>query len=303
MACEGFPANSFRASVLNGGERPSPVVPSKLAKRNEGHDGLGSVGVARTEGRRGNHRGADRLPLGRTAARVRKGRSTHDVSLVNLSGGGAMIEADIEARLWDKLTLILGDHGEIECAVRWLRDNRFGLEFAHETRIDCDAVTRDETLREVIRNNFPAHHAPAAVEETSDPEPAPEPRGASRHPLIWSGLIRHGNNSALVRIRNISATGAMIQLQSTPAPGAEVVLDLGEAGTHPAQVCWSHGDQAGIAFADTFDIRLLAACRPEVAERKWAQPEYLRDASVETSPWASQWARLTVKDLSRNLSG
>jgi hypothetical protein len=269
------------------------------------HDGLGAVGVARTEGRRGNHRGADRLPLGRTAARVRKGRSTHDVSLVNLSGGGAMIEADLQARLWDKLTLILGDHGEIECAVRWLRDNRFGLEFAHETRIDCDLVTRDETLREVIRNNFPQDHAAQEAEPTEAPveAPGPEPRAETRHPLIWSGLVRHGDENALVRIRNISATGAMIQSLATLAPGNEVVLDLGEAGTHSAQVCWSHGDQAGIAFAETFDIRLLAACRPEVAERRWAKPDYLRDENVESSPWASQWARLTVKDLSRNLCG
>jgi hypothetical protein len=305
MACEGFPANSFRASVFSGGERPSPVVASKTARRNETHDGLGAVGVARTEGRRGNHRGADRLPLGRTAAKVRKGRSTHDVSLVNLSGGGAMIEADLQARLWDKLTLILGDHGEIECAVRWLRDNRFGLEFAHETRIDCDLVTRDETLREVIRNNFPQDHAAQEAEPTETPleAPGPEPRAETRHPLIWSGLVRHGDENALVRIRNISATGAMIQSLATLAPGNEVVLDLGEAGTHSAQVCWSHGDQAGIAFAETFDIRLLAACRPEVAERRWAKPDYLRDENVESSPWASQWARLTVKDLSRNLCG
>jgi hypothetical protein len=305
MACEGFPANSFRASVFSGGERPSPVVASKTARRNEMHDGLGAVGVARTEGRRGNHRGADRLPLGRTAAKVRKGRSMHDVALVNLSGGGAMIEADFQARLWDKLTLVLGDHGEIECAVRWLRDNRFGLEFAHETRIDCDLITRDETLREVIRNNFPNDHKsePAETVEAQAEEPGPEPRAETRHPLIWSGLIRHGDENLLVRIRNISATGAMVQSVASLAPGSEVVLDLGEAGTHPARVCWSHGDQAGIAFAETFDIRLLAVCRPEVAERKWAKPDYLRDDNVESSPWASQWARLTVKDLSRNLSG
>jgi hypothetical protein len=305
MACEGFPANSFRASIFNGGERPSPVVPSKQAKRNERQDGLGAIGVARTEGRRGNHRGADRMPLGRIAAKVRKGRRVHEVSLVNLSGGGAMIEADLEARLWDKLTLVLGDHGEIECAVRWLRDNRFGLEFAHETRIDCDALTRDETLREVIRNNFSDDHEPKPPEPVSAPveEARPEPRAEPRHPLIWSGLVRHRDETVLVRIRNISATGAMVQSVAKLDPDSEVVLELGEAGRHPAKVCWAHGDQAGIAFAEPFDIRRLAECRPEVAERKWAKPDYLRDESAESSPWASQWGRLTVKDLSRNLCG
>lgn len=301
MACEGFPANSFRASVLHGAERPSPVVEAKRARRDESSDGLGAVGVARSEGRRGNHRAADRLPQGRSSAIVRKGRSTHEVSLVNLSGGGAMIEADLKARLWDKLTLILGDHGEIECAVRWIRDDRFGLEFAHETRIDCDSVTRDETLRDVIRNNFTCDaedESPAAPEEA-----LAEPRAAARHPLIWSGLIRTGEEIVIVRLRNISASGAMVQSVAPLIPGSEVALDLGNAGVHPATVCWSHGDQAGIAFADRFDVRLLAACRPEVAERKWAKPEYLRDESIETSPWASQWDRLTITSLSRNLCG
>lgn len=314
MACEGFPANSFRASVLHGAVRPSPVVDAKHARRDDGQGGLSAVGVPRSEGRRGNHRGADRMPFGRVAAKVRKGDAIHEVSLVNLSGGGAMIEAGFKARLWDKVTLILGDHGEIECAIRWLRDDRFGLEFAHETRIDCDSLTRDETLRAVIRNNFaaegedeiaavtPAVEEPHA-EEVSGGAPQREPRTTTRHPLIWSGLIRYGGETVAVRLRNISATGAMVQSVAALAPGSEVVLDLGNADVHAANVCWSHGDQAGLAFATPFDVRRLAACRPQVAERKWAKPEYLRDESVETSPWASQWGRLTIKDLSRNLSG
>ena len=284
---------------MNAGDRPSQILVSKQARRDDAHDGLGAVGVPRSEARRGNHRGDDRLPLGRASAQVRKGRRTHEVSLVNLSGGGAMIEAELKARLWDKLTLVLGTHGEIECAVRWVRDNRFGLEFAHETRIDCDAITRDETLRDVIDTNFAEGGKPAAE---SAGEPAGDPRHAKRHPLIWSGMIHLMQETVVVRIRNISATGAMVQSVATLIPDSDVILDLGNGGQHPAKVCWSHGDQAGIAFAEEFDVRRLAACKPEVAASRWSKPEYLRDESVDTSPWASQWGRLSLKELRRTLS-
>lgn len=305
MACEGFPANSFRASVLNGGQRTTPLVATKQARRHDPEAGLGTVDVQRAEGRRSNHRNADRTPLGRVAAKVRKGRRLHEVALVNLSGGGAMIEAELNARLWDKLTLVLGDHGEIECAVRWIRGDRFGLEFAHETRIDCDAITRNATLREVIRTNFAEQCDGEEVAEQAAELTAETPneiRGAARHPLIWSGMIHAGHDMVVVRLRNISATGAMVQSVATLAPDSDVVLDLGNAGALAARVCWSHGDQAGLTFTEEFDVRRLAACKPEIAERKWAKPEYLRDDSVESSPWASQWGRLTLRDLSRNLA-
>ena len=66
-----------------------------------------------------------------------------------------MIRADFTPRLWERVDLIFGEGAEIECAVRWIRDDRVGLEFAHETRIDCDPQARDALLREVIHRSFP----------------------------------------------------------------------------------------------------------------------------------------------------
>jgi hypothetical protein len=154
MSFEGAPPNQFRASVL-GGPAASPIVTDKQARADPSGDGLGQVPVPRTETRRGNHRGGDRHRLEHQHATVRKGRRAFEVSLINLSGGGAMIEGPVSARLWDRLTLVLGDFGEIECAVRWVRGDRIGLEFEHETRIDCDAAIHDAMLRDVIARSFP----------------------------------------------------------------------------------------------------------------------------------------------------
>ncbi|MDQ3246768.1 MAG: PilZ domain-containing protein [Pseudomonadota bacterium] len=297
MACEGIPRNSFRSAVL-GFEPVSPLVSDKHTRRVDAAGGLEQVPVPRTEHRRSNQRSIDREVRACETVTVRKGRRSSAVALVNLSGGGAMIEGDLDARLWDKVVLELGEHGEIECAVRWIRDQRFGLEFAHETRIDCSAALRDETLRQVIEENFSGEAQPV------DDDPAAHPqRQQARHPLIWSGMIHHHHQSVVARIRNISAGGAMIQSTAVLSQDMEVVLDLGNAGTTDARVCWTRGDQAGLSFAQEFDVRRLASCKPEVASSNWSKPEYLRDENVDTSPWASQWSRLTLKELSRTLAG
>src|SRR5437899_1851038 len=78
----------------------------------------------------------DRHRLVGERAQLTHDGNTHEVVLINLSGGGAMIETSIELLIWDRVHLHLGDHGDIECTVRWVRDGRIGLEFAHETRLD-----------------------------------------------------------------------------------------------------------------------------------------------------------------------
>jgi hypothetical protein len=302
MVYEGNPRNAFRSTVLGDGPA-SPIVEKKRAKRDSSSEGLKAVGLARSEHRRSNQRSGDREVRGTETVIVRKGRHSMPMGLVNLSGGGAMVEGDLKARLWDKVTLVLGVHGEVECAVRWIRDERFGLEFAHETRIDCEPALRDETLRQAIQDNFTSDEVDAAQSSLETVDDKAGKRRAARHPMIWSGMIHSRHDSVVARLRNVSAGGAQIQTTGQFEPGMEVVLDLGNAGAVAALVSWSCGDQTGLAFVEEFDVRRLAACKPVIAERKWAKPDYLRDESTESSPWASEWGRLTLKELSRTLAG
>ena len=112
-----------------------------------------------------------------------------DADLINLSGGGAMIEADLKPRLWDRIDLYLGAGSPIECAVRWLRNGRIGLEFAHETQIECDEAKRDALLLEVIRRSFPDLKPSDRGRARPEPQPKrksqrwtkpPPPRAAPR---------------------------------------------------------------------------------------------------------------------------
>src|SRR5689334_8579457 len=94
-------------------------------------DALHSVRVAREEARRSDSRAGDRHRLTGERVRLTHEGKSYDVELINLSGGGAMVSGGFEPKLWDRVDLHLGEDGMVECAVRWLRDRRIGLEFAH----------------------------------------------------------------------------------------------------------------------------------------------------------------------------
>ena len=312
--------NDFRERILSG----EPLQPLVKQKRPKGarrqpaaltvapadpDETLGDLVIPRETSRTANHRDGDRHRLLREDGAYASWQADrHEVRIINLSGGGAMIEAPFAPFLWDRVDLELGECGTIECAVRWLKNRRIGLEFAHETRIDADPATRDALLREVIARSFPhlQQQAPAAQPQPRDRAQAPAPddqsrREAHRHPLIWSGQVLHNHERIAVRLRNISAIGALIDCKTPLQQGSELMLDLGEAGTIFADVCWQRGDQAGLKFQTPFELNRLSRAKPGLAPRRWTKPEYLRNESQTSSPWAAEWGRLSVEELQRTL--
>ncbi|MEO7786954.1 MAG: PilZ domain-containing protein, partial [Sphingomicrobium sp.] len=262
--------------------------------------------VPRDVHRSADHRDSDRHRLiEQTASLVFRG-TTQLVELINLSGGGAMVRGNFAPNMWERVELTLGEHGMVECAVRWIRGDRIGLEFAHETQIHGDAATRDAMLLEVIRQSFPdfvdRNPVPEVVETIIEPVDAAR-RGEPRHPMIWSGHIHFNHDSVPVRLRNISPHGALVESPLAYPAGAEVYLDLGEAGSLFATVSWARGDQVGLSFAQVFDIASLAKSRPELAPQRWSTPQYLRDDQADSSPWSSTWGRLSVDELKTSLEG
>ena len=282
-------------------ERPL-VMPVKRPKGAKS-DLLHSIPVARQEHRRGNTRGGDRHRLCEGQVRVAHGGTLYDVELINLSGGGAMVTGDFEPMLWDRVDLHLAEDGIIECAVRWLKGDRIGLEFAHETQLDCSPDEQAKLLRTVIHESFKDVEFEGAARPSAKSEPADEHRTASRHPLIWSGILHYDFHSAPVRLRNISSTGALIEFEVPLPVGAEPLLDLGAAGTVFATVTWVVGDQAGLRFHSPFDMALLAQSRPQIAPVKWRRPAYLVPGATADSPWAAEWERLSVSELRDELEG
>jgi hypothetical protein len=298
--------NSFRAAILNG-EKPVLVVSDKNPQRDGSGDALDGVRVPRSETRRGDHRGGDRHRLNGETATASHDGEISEVEVVNLSSGGAMIRCGFMPRLWEMVELRLGDGPGLEGAVRWIKDGSIGLEFAHETKIECDPLQRAELLLAVIQRSFPDDEvrldAPIVEEAPELEEEDLGNRDEKRHPLIWKGEIHYAHDSNPVRLRNVSAGGALVDVAVDYPLGAEVMLDLGDAGQFFTTVQWVCGDQAGLRFVQPFDIACLANARPDVMPHSWTVPSFLTDDADDDSPWHEKWGRSSIEEIRSDLEG
>ena len=279
-----------------------PLLKAKTPKGAKA-DELNSIAVPRESRQRSDSRAEDRHRLIGERARVTHDGAHHEVELINLSGGGAMIAGPLKPLLWDRLDLHLGNHGDIECAVRWIREGRIGLEFAHETRLDWSKDEVAAVLREVIIRSFPDVEFNEAEDEEALPSASDdEHRRATRHPLIWTGVLHHDYQSSPVRVRNISSTGAMIESVNPVRVGTQPLLELTDAASLSVTVEWAVGDQVGVSFHSPFDMSLLVESTPSVAAAKWTPPPYLDRAAGENDK-DDHWGRLTLFQLRQELEG
>ena len=297
--------NSFRAAVLHGEKKPLVVTDKNPCSEGE-HDALDGVRVPRAETRRADHRAGDRHRLeGETASVIREGNS-HRVEILNLSRGGAKIRCNFKPHLWEMVELRFGEGPGLEAAVVWIKDGCIGLEFAHETRLDCSPEQRDALLLAVIQRSFPDEIRLELPELLLGEESEEEELGArdeKRHPLIWKGEILYAHDTNPVRIRNVSAGGALVDIAVDYPIGAEVLLDLGDAGQFFVTVQWVFGDQAGLRFVQPFDMACLANARPDVTPHSWNVPAFLDRDAGDDSAWDERWGRSSIAEIRTELEG
>src|SRR3712207_534349 len=186
--------NEFRSQVFRGPRASKDeLLGTKRPRGARAEAGLQSVPVARTETRKSDTRGGDRHRLTGERVTVSHRRKRHTVELVNLSGGGAMLAGDFAPRLWDRLQLNLAEGTSLECIVRWMKDGRVGVQFAHGTQVDCTPEELRSLLRDVVARSFPdlgvevTCEPEEAVAASAKPDVADEHRRDDRFPLIWKG--------------------------------------------------------------------------------------------------------------------
>lgn len=301
---------NIRAKIYGGADAADePILKAKKPKGAKA-DELHSVSVARDIKRASNSRAEDRHRLTEERATVTHDGRDFDVELINLSGGGAMVAGTLHPMLWNRVHLHLGNHGTIECAVIWIRDDRIGLEFAHETHLDGPLDQVAIVLRHVIERTFPhikfapGNEPEAKAPECPQPESADDHRAAPRHPLIWTGTLHHDYQSSPIRVRNVSDSGAMIESATPVRVGAQPLLEFTESASVSVTVEWAVGNQVGVRFNEPFDLHQLADSRPTVAPQspaKWAPPSYLKPAPK--APTEDYWKRLDLGKLRDELEG
>jgi hypothetical protein len=284
--------HEIRSSILSGDAKPATVARKGKSKREGGGlGGLTAIAIRREEARVTDQRAEDRLRDRVEQSIIHFRRRKHEVRVVNVSSRGAMIECDIEPRIGESLDIQFSEDNRTRCVVRWIREQRIGLEFADEVIVwDCSApVSAVFQPAAPSRRDAYEQNAPRGVVD----------RGP-RHTLLRKGTLYWGGVTIEVRLRNISSGGAKVESEQELRPGSEVELDLGEAGFQMAEVRWSQDGQIGLRFADDFDIGSLApssTSAPAEPSSDMLKPAYLETELRADSPWASRFERLSMTDL------
>ena len=279
-------------------ERKKRLLPQKAPKKAE-TTALTDIVVRREEVRRTDMRHEDRPLLSNAIFDVTFRGEVHQVGIINLSGGGAMLAAPLDAIIGERVDLTLAEGDTVECIIRWVKNGRWGVEFANETKLECTDEKRNAVLRDALCH-FPAADDIDMLPLARDPA---ETRAADRHPLIWSGELRFGSFCLAARLRNISATGAMVECPAPVRVGTDAILDLGNAGSIKASIRWAVGDYAGLHFAEPFDVEDLSRCRPRVTAPTWLRPSYLESEQSTDSDWNGPWNQMSLHELREQLEG
>ena len=225
-----------------------------------------------------------RTGLASTARIAFRGRE-QQVSVHNLSRRGAMIGGEIDASEGDRIAIQFQHCNPIHGTVRWVEDGRAGVEFAQQTALLIPAHWKLVSGRR-------QGEAP-----TSGHKPRPP-----RHELLWECELLWDDGVAQVRLRNISAEGAMLDGTENVPVGTEVTLVLKSAGAIDGKVRWASSGQLGLQFDRKFDVRKLLApgdvdTGSTPSRSGVLKPLYLESELDPSSPWAAPKEKLSRKEL------
>jgi hypothetical protein len=270
-------------SIVTEGARSAALLAKRAPKRRAADEegaSLASLAIPRTETRTSNQRCEDRhLNLAERAELRFRGRK-HDVCVINVSRHGAMIEAALAPRIGERMQIRFEGLNRTECTVRWVRGQRIGLEFSQETVLIAPAAVKELIV--------------AGRREGEGERPTREPRQS----LLWTAVLHWDHGTFKVRIRNISAEGAMLEGSGELPPDSGIVLDLGEGGAVSGRVRWARSGQFGVRFDSRFDMRrLVRHDEPQEHSPSLVKPAYLESELDADSPWAAAWDKFTPDDL------
>jgi hypothetical protein len=287
--------HGIRSAILSGdAPQANGPVAVKRKKAEPVGGSLTAIAVKRTESRLGNQRREERHRDLFEEATLYFRRRKYHISVVNVSASGAMLDTDLDARIGEKLQIQFSDCNKTECVVRWRRGNRLGIEFNQDTTIIASASVQDYIIRK-LRGDAPDDQAGEGAQASRAP----------RQVLIWFGTIHYNHDTIPVRLRNISTDGAMLESEHPFAAGAEILLDLEDAGTAFGKVRWAKGGQIGVKFDQKFDLKQLgrstvsSGMSSDGKKAYMMKPRYLETDGAADSPWAAMWDKFTPEELER----
>ena len=132
-----------------------------------------------------------------------------------------------------------------------------------------------------------ARSAPVCAREALQSRPP-------RHSLIRRASMLWRGGTFSVRLRNISADGAMIESPEEIEKGSHIELDLSAGVRLEGEVCWAQDGRIGLKFSEAFNLQLLGQAK---SGSRVLRPDYLKSETSPDSPWAGRHDRFTIKDV------
>ena len=126
-------------------------------------------------------------------------------------------------------------------------------------------------------------------------------RRSRRSNVLMSASLELSGVSLPVKLRNLSAEGALVEGENLPVDGAELLFRKAELSL-PARIAWVEGNRAGVAFAEPLAPEQLLHHMPKPRPRVRASSEYRRPGfgarplSEEERSLAWVWSKGEVAD-------
>ncbi|MDP9423957.1 MAG: EAL domain-containing protein [Pseudomonadota bacterium] len=96
-----------------------------------------------------------------------------------------------------------------------------------------------------------------------------------RQRLMRRAIASINGRATEIRLRNISAMGALVESPESVAPGQSMAIDIVGVGPVVGTVKWAQAGKFGVQFTEHFDLARLAAKRPGGNEVTMLQPWYV----------------------------
>jgi EAL domain-containing protein (putative c-di-GMP-specific phosphodiesterase class I) len=104
-----------------------------------------------------------------------------------------------------------------------------------------------------------------------------------RQRLMRRALAAINGQTTEIRLRNISAMGALVECDQPVAPGMSITIDIVGVGPVVGAVRWAQAGKFGIQFVEQFDLGRLAAKAPKSNDVTMLQPWYVSQGPTKAA--------------------
>jgi hypothetical protein len=101
----------------------------------------------------------------------------------------------------------------------------------------------------------------------------------ARSPVLLNGLLRGGGEERIVRIKNVSSRGMMIEASEAPDVGVTVEVSVGRVAVL-GRIVWRKGKQLGIHSRSTIDKDRLSKGHRDAQDAR--RSDWARDPSPQS---------------------